>query len=85
MDVPFSEQTHLNLVGQYTGKRLANDSITQLEAYSLFTLQLNHKLKKPNANLFLSMFNLFDAEYVIIPQYASRGRNILTGISIQFD
>ncbi len=85
MDVPFSEQTYLNLVGQYTGKRLANDSITQLEAYSLFTLQLNHKLKKPNANLFLSIFNIFDTEYVIIPQYASRGRNILIGISIQLE
>jgi outer membrane receptor protein involved in Fe transport len=46
-------------------------------------LQLNHRLKKPNANLFLSVYNLFDTEYVIIPQYASRGRNVLAGILIQ--
>ena len=83
MDLPLSDQTHLNLVGQYSGERIANDSTTLLEAYSLFTVQLNHRLKKPNANLFLSVYNLFDTEYVIIPQYATRGRNLLAGISIQ--
>ena len=84
-DLPISNRTHLNLVGQYTGERLANNSTTLLEAFPLFILQLNHRLKKPNANLFVSMFNIFDTEYVIIPQYASRGRNILGGISIQLD
>ena len=83
MDLPLSDQTHLNLVGQYSGERIANDSTTLLEAYSLFTVQLNHRLKKPNANLFISVYNLFDTEYVIIPQYATRGRNLLAGISIQ--
>jgi vitamin B12 transporter len=83
MDFPLSDQTHLNLLGQYSGERIANDSKTLLEAYSLFTLQLNHRLKKPNVNVFLSVYNLFDTEYVIIPQYATRGRNILAGISIQ--
>ena len=85
MDLPLSESTHLNLVGQYTGERIANDAVTELEAYSIFTLQLNRQLQNPNINLFLSVFNVFDAEYVIIPQYASRGRNILAGISLQLD
>ena len=84
MDLPLSDQTHLNLVGQYSGERISNDSSNLLEAYSLFTVQLNHRLKKPNANIFLSVYNLFDTEYVIIPQYATRGRNILAGILIQF-
>ena len=84
IDLPLSYQTHLNLVGQYSGERIANDSTTLLEAYSLFTVQLNHRLKKPNANVFLSVYNLFDTEYVIIPQYATRGRNLMSGISIQF-
>lgn len=83
MDFPLSDQTNLNWVGQFTGDRIANDSTSLLDAYSLFTLQLNHRLKKPNANVFLSVYNLFDTEYVIIPQYATRGRNILAGISIQ--
>ena len=83
MDFPLAKQTHLNLVGQYAGERIANDSKTLLKAYSLFTVQLNHRLKKHNANLFLSIFNFFDTEYVIIPQYATRGRNVLAGISIQ--
>ncbi len=83
MDLPLSDQTHLNLIGQYSGERIANDSTTLLEAYSLFTVQLNHRPKKPNANLFLSVYNLFDTEYVIIPQYATRGRNVLAGISIR--
>ncbi|MEC9134614.1 MAG: TonB-dependent receptor [Bacteroidota bacterium] len=84
IDLPLSDQTHLNLVGQYSGERIANDSTTLLEAYSLFTVQLNHRLKKPNANVFFSVYNLFDTEYVIIPQYATRGRNLMSGISIQF-
>ena len=84
IDLPLSDQTHLNLVGQYSGERIANDSTTMLEAYSLFTVQLNHRLKKPNANVFFSVYNLFDTEYVIIPQYATRGRNLMSGISIQF-
>jgi vitamin B12 transporter len=84
MDFPLSDLTHLNFVGQYSGERVANDSKTLLEGYSLFTLQLNHLLKKYNTNLFLSVYNLFDTEYVIIPQYATRGRNILAGISINF-
>ena len=83
MDLPLSDQTHLSLVGQYMGERIANDSTTLLDAYSLLTLQLNHRLKKPIANVFLSVYNLFDTKYVIIPQYASRGRNVLAGISIQ--
>tara|TARA_B100001057_G_scaffold474879_1_gene541019 strand:- start:6956 stop:7777 length:822 start_codon:yes stop_codon:yes gene_type:complete len=82
MDFPLSNQTHLNLLGQYTGERIANDNTTLLEAYSLFTVQLKYRLKKNNANLFLSVYNLFDTEYVVIPQYASRGRNVLVGISI---
>ena len=84
IDLPLSDQTHLNLVGQYSGERIANDSTTLLEAYSLFTVQLNHRLKKPNANVFFSVYNLFDTEYVIIPQYTTRGRNLMSGISIQF-
>jgi vitamin B12 transporter len=84
-DLPLSLRTHLNLMGQYFGERLANDAVTQLEAYSLITLQLNHRLQKPKANLFLSVFNIFDTEYVIIPQYATRGRNILAGISIELE
>ena len=84
MDFPLSDQMHLNLVGQYTGERIANDNLTFLDSYSLFTFQLNHRLKKTNTNLFLSVYNLFDTEYIIIPRYASRGRNVLAGISIQF-
>jgi vitamin B12 transporter len=83
LDFPLTDQIHLNLVGQYSGERIANDNLNMLEAYTLFTLQLNYQLKKPNANLFLSVYNLFDTEYEIIPQYASRGRNMLLGISIQ--
>ena len=85
MDLPLSDQTHLNMMGQFTGERIANDATTLLDPYSLFTLQLNHRINKPIANVFLSVYNLFDTAYVIIPQYATRGRNILAGISIQLE
>tara|TARA_X000000950_G_scaffold89560_3_gene112663 strand:+ start:11791 stop:13665 length:1875 start_codon:yes stop_codon:yes gene_type:complete len=84
MDIPIFTQTHLNFIGQFTGDRIAND-FSELDAYSLFTFQVNHTLEKYNTNLFLSVFNVFDTEYVIIPGYQTRGRNILMGLTVQFD
>ena len=85
MDFPFSQKTNFNIIGQYYGKRIANDKVTDLDAYGLVTLQLNHRLGNQNANLFFSVVNLFDAEYVIIPEYTTRGRNVLAGISFTID
>ncbi|MDA9139641.1 TonB-dependent receptor [Flavobacteriaceae bacterium] len=85
MDFPLSQKTNFNIIGQYYGKRIANDMVTDLDAYGLFTLQLNHRLGNQNANLFFSVVNLFDAEYVIIPEYTTRGRNVLAGVSFTID
>ena len=85
MDFPFSQKTNFNIIGQYYGKRIADDKVTDLDAYGLVTLQLNHRLGNQNANLFFSVVNLFDAEYVIIPEYTTRGRNVLAGISFTID
>ena len=85
MDFPLSPKTNFNIIGQYYGKRIANDMVTDLDAYGLFTLQLNHRLGNQNANLFFSVVNLFDAEYVIIPEYTTRGRNVLAGVSFTID
>ncbi len=85
MDFPLSQKTNFNIIGQYYGKRIANDKVTDLDAYGLVTLQLNHRLGNQNANLFFSVVNLFDAEYVIIPEYTTRGRNVLAGISFTID
>ena len=85
MDFTLSQKTNLNIIGQYYGKRIANDKVTDLDAYGLVTLQLNHRLGNQNANLFFSVVNLFDAEYVIIPEYTTRGRNVLAGISFTID
>jgi vitamin B12 transporter len=85
MDFPLSQKTNFNIIGQYYGKRIANDKVTDLDAYSLVTLQLNHRLGNQNVNLFFSVVNLFDAEYVIIPEYTTRGRNVLAGVSFTID
>ena len=85
MDFPLSQKTNFNIIGQYYGKRIANDKVTDLDAYGLVTLQLNHRLGNQNANLFFSVVNLFDAEYVIIPEYTTRGRNVLAGVSFTID
>ena len=84
IDIPVLSQTNLNLIGQFTGHRIAND-FTQLESYSLYTLQVNHKVEKFKSNLFFGIFNIFDTQYVIIPQYQSRGRNILMGLTVEID
>ena len=81
MDTPITTKTYLNLIGQFTGNRIAND-YTELDPYSLFTLQINYQLEKLNTNLFFSIFNLFDTQYVIIPQYQTRGRNIMMGLTV---
>ena len=80
MDVSFTDFTNLNLISQYTGRRLANDNQTELEAYSLFTFLLNHELERLKTDIYFSIFNIFDKDYQVIPQYSSRGRNILIGI-----
>ena len=85
MNFSFSQKTNFNIIGQYYGKRIADDKVTDLDAYGLVTLQLNHRLGNQNANLFFSVVNLFDAEYVIIPEYTTRGRNVLAGISFTID
>ena len=85
MDFPLFQKTNFNIIGQYYGKRIANDKVTDLDAYGLVTLQLNHRLGNQNANLFFSVVNLFDAEYVIIPEYTTRGRNVLAGVSFTID
>ena len=81
IDIPITVKTYLNLIGQFTGNRIAND-YTKLDSYSLFTLQINYQLEKLNTNFFFSVFNLFDTQYVIIPQYQTRGRNILMGLTV---
>ena len=90
-DIKLFNQTHLNIIVQYSGDRSAtkgsftSTSDSFLEKYTLFNLQLNHKIKRPNLNLFLSAYNLFDKEYIIIPNYSTRGRNILFGLSFKLD
>tara|TARA_B100000575_G_C23054720_1_gene607142 strand:- start:621 stop:1262 length:642 start_codon:yes stop_codon:yes gene_type:complete len=81
IDIPITIKTYLNLIGQFSGYRIAND-FTELDPYSIFTLQINYQLEKFNTNLFFSIFNIFDTQYIIIPQYQTRGRNILMGLTI---
>ena len=57
-----------------------------MEPYSLYTLQVNHKVEKFKSNLFFGISNIFDTQYIIIPQYQSRGRgNILMGLTVKID
>ena len=90
-DIKLSDQTYLDLILQYTGDRSAtkgtftSESDSFLEKYTLFNLQLNHKIKKPSLNLFFSIYNLFDKEYIVLPNYSTRGRNLLFGLSFKLD
>ena len=81
LDISITTKAYLNLIGQFTGNRIAND-FSELDPYSLFTIQINYQLEKLNTDLFLSVFNLFDTQFVVIPHYQSRGRNILIGLTV---
>ena len=66
-----------------TGERLAMDSVTTLEAYSLLDIRLQYSLQNPDAVVFINLTNALNEEYVEFLNYSSRGRNIMAGFRWQ--
>ena len=62
-----------------TGERLAIDSMTTLEAYSLLDIRVQYTLQNPDAVLFVNLTNALNEEYIEFLNYSTRGRNIMVG------
>ena len=78
-------QTALLTNLQFIGDRYALDNATVLDAYTLFDLRFRYRFKNPKWSTFLSVTNLFDASYVEIENFATQGRNFLTGFTYSID
>ena len=62
-----------------TGERLAIDSMTTLEAYSLLDIRVQYTLQNPDAVLFVNLTNALNENYIEFLNYSTRGRNIMVG------
>ena len=89
----FSSQTNLsysflkswnaNLTVQLFGKRFGLDNITVLDEYQLLNLSISHQITNIALKLFVHATNILNTDYTEIDGYATKGRNLVAGISYQ--
>ena len=83
----FSPKTFASLEAQYVGEREDTDFSTftniDLDAYTLINLYFSHKLLENNKlKVFASINNLLNEDYFEILGYATQGRNVSIGFSL---
>jgi outer membrane cobalamin receptor len=74
----------LSLRFQAVGERFGLDNITLLEGYELFHLSYNNDLKNIPLTFSIHATNIFNAKYVEIEQYTTRGRNFIVALNYRF-
>ncbi|MDG1911666.1 MAG: TonB-dependent receptor [Flavobacteriaceae bacterium] len=79
----FSSQWHSNMSLQAIGERFGLDNKTLLEGYQLLNLSVHYQLKKAPLGFFIHATNLFNANYIEIESYATRGRNVVGGFTFR--
>lgn len=79
----FRKNTYLNLNYTYRGKRQAVDQST-LDAYQLVDLRFTRSLLGDKLKAFMGLTNLFDADYIEIANFTTKGRNFLLGITYRY-
>lgn len=81
LNFKYSENLNFDLNTQIVGKRFGLDSETILDNYQLVNLSFSYFFKNKSTRLFLHVTNLFNVDYIEIEGYATRGRNIVGGLS----
>ena len=71
----------MNLSLQTIGKRFGLDNNTVLNTYELMNLSIYHQFKKIPIQIVVHATNVFNADYVEIEGYATRGRNFVAGLT----
>jgi outer membrane cobalamin receptor len=69
---------------QAIGKRFGLDNATVLNGYALFHLSYKNELKNLPLTYSIHATNIFNARYVEIEQYSSRGRNVIVALNYRF-
>jgi vitamin B12 transporter len=77
----FLKSWNVNLTMQLFGKRFGLDNITVLDAYQLLNLNISHQLLNIPLKLFVHATNVLNTDYIEIEGYATKGRNLVVGIS----
>jgi vitamin B12 transporter len=82
----FSTKTYASIAYQYVSERgdidFATFNTVNLEAFNLVNLYVKHELST-NLSFFASMDNLFNADYVEVTDFTTRGRNIRVGMNLK--
>ena len=81
LNFKFSENFNFDLNTQIVGERLGLDNKTILDNYQLINLSFSYIFKNKSTRLFLHVTNLFNENYIEIEGYATRGRNMIGGLS----
>ncbi|NNE33165.1 MAG: TonB-dependent receptor [Winogradskyella sp.] len=91
LDYQFSDEAVFGIVYQFNDKRedsvfntttFENDTVS-LEAYGILDFYLSHKIINNKMTLFANVTNLFNEDYQELFGFATRGRGISLGFSLQ--
>ena len=85
LNFSLDKRTSLLLNVQNIGDRFALDNTTVLDAYTLLDLRYRRQFKNPKWSAFIAVTNIFNEEYIEIEGFATRGRNLLTGLSFKMN
>ena len=79
-----SNHLFMSLRLQAVGKRFGLDNETILNRYELVNFSVRHNVKETPLSIFIHAINLFNAKYIEIEGYSTRGRNLIAGFSYSF-
>jgi len=80
----FNTNRQLSLRFQAVGERFGLDNTTLLKGYELFHLSFKNDLKNIPLTFSIHATNIFNANYVEIEQYSTRGRNFVVALTYRF-
>jgi vitamin B12 transporter len=80
----FNTNRQLSLRFQAVGERFGLDNTTLLKGYELFHLSFKNDLKNIPLTFSIHATNIFNANYVEIEQYSTRGRNFIVALTYRF-
>ncbi len=90
IDYQISTKSNISAQYQYNGKRFAQDfrdwpaTTVNLKSYQLVNLSFKTTLIKDRLNFFMEVNNLFNKDFIENLGYATKGRNLSTGVHLHF-
>ena len=78
----FSKTAFVSLSYQYTHDRFENSFVPLLDSFSLFNFYVSHTALKNKIKFFGGLDNILNEDYIDVPGYATKGRNVRLGFQL---